>query len=242
MGLGIETNNEQNMSTFNYISGNTMTQNIFGQNYTNDIPSASKLENFNSNNYSNNNNNNNNYNKNTNNKNSKLNDFSAVNNYNNYIPVQDKDKEKDKDVSFRELPERNKARVNSRLESLKEQYEIYNSNKFPKDELELSTSFLKEKLNYNKKHNNNNNSGLQHSLNINNNNSSTNIINSSNINHNKISIITPASNRDCGVFDSNFVIKTDKRSFLLNENTLNKRRTSEDKYKLKKYYSTLGNK
>ncbi len=210
------TNYESNLNnTLNYLSGNTVTPNIFGQNFTSNNNNSDAQGNNFQNQISNQNNNNNNIT-------SKLNDISILNNYNTL------NHEKEKlDNSFRDLTSINKNRVNSRLESLKEQYEIFSINKLSKDELEVSTSMIKEKTN--KKSNNLSTNHPNNFSNLNTN-ISNNIINPSKINNsNKISLIIPASNRDCGVFESNFVLKTDKRSFLLNENALIKRTTSEDK-------------
>jgi len=207
--------NDQNLnSTLNYLSGNTITPNIFGQNYIGN--NINKNQNKESSSVNNNMQ-----------SISKINDLSILNNYNTLIPEKEK-----LDNSFRDLRDLGKSRVNSRLENLKEQYEIISSNKFPKEEPD--SSIIKEKIN---SRSTNISSVIQSNLANNNisfnNNSNNNKINNNSNNYNsydnKISIITPASKRDCGVYDSNFVLKHDKKSFLLNEQVLNKRTISGDK-------------
>jgi len=227
------TENPNNISQERIKESNLKLQNL--NNFLNNQPSNQRS---NSKNLDNNKNNSDNTNNNNNldnyqNLNNTLNYLSGntatptINNYNTIVPEKEK-----LDNSFRDLKELGKNRVNSRLESLKEQYEIFSSNKQPKDELDITASMLiKDKIN--KKSNrisgtisNNNNNNEINSFGMNNISTSNN---NNNVNYNKISIITPASNRDCGVFDSNFVLKTDKRSFLVNDHSLSKRTTSEDK-------------
>jgi hypothetical protein len=136
-------------------------------------------------------------------------------------------------------------KINSRLDNIKEKFEVFRTNnqQGEKDEIDNSLNLLKEKISRKANNNNNNPNNLSNLNNIsnttnsvtnsitNNNNNYNSNNNNNHISNNKINLITPASSRDCGVFDSNFVLKTDKRSFLLNENTIDptKRKTSEDK-------------
>ena len=197
------------MNTMNFQGGST--QNVFGQNYTNnlnpknDFSVTKKDNNFSTA------------------STSKPSD-NSIKDYNNFLA----EKEKEKDA--RDNRDTSKSIVNSRLENIKDKFEVYKTNNLAgeKDEIDNSLNLLKERIN--RKSNNVNNIS-----NINNVSNTTNSVsNTNNTNpNNKINVVTPASNRDCGVFDSNFVLKTDKRSFLLNENNSNinsgKRKVSEDK-------------
>jgi hypothetical protein len=210
------------MNSMNF-QGNSAS-NVFGQNFSSNLNSNSKQEKI----YSTDN---------------------SKRNLNNFLMEKEKyNKEKDKEKENRETSQ---SKINSRLDNIKEKFEIFrlNNRGGEKDEIDSSLNLLKEKIS--RKTNNNNNNNPNNLSNINNisnttnsvtnsnnnnnnnynNNYNTNNHNQNHISNNKINVITPASSRDCGVFDSNFVLKTDKRSFLLNENTIDttKRKTSEDK-------------
>ena len=176
------------MNTLNYLSGKTLTQNVFGQNYINNNINNSQLENT-----------------------RKLNDISTINNNNSINTNKETIEKINNNLKIQLTKDNTKSKLNDRLETLNEEYEINNNILSEKKNI-LPENFLKEKM---KKLSNNNIDKT------NNNNNYTKI------NNNKVSLISPSSNRDFGIFDSNFVIKTDKRSFLLIDN--NKRTVSEDK-------------
>jgi len=196
------------MNTMNLQGGST--QNVFGQNYTNNLNTKKEEKK-----YSNEN-------------------LNSKKDLNNFLTEKDRNNKDTRDTS--------QNKVNSRLDNIKEKFDVYKINNLAgeKDEIDSSLNLLKEKIS--KKTNNNNTNHNPNNLsNINNvsiTNNSVGNCNNNNNNYNtnpnnKINLITPASSRDCGVFDSNFVLKTDKRSFLLNENTSyidpTKRKVSEDK-------------